>query len=98
MSTLWVVTKGDAPWGDYGSILTHGISAHRPRVGGRIQLERTGPFIPHLSLPGIGDVVITALMRANIERSGMSGAVFREVDNVHIAHLDWRIWNLSAEE
>jgi hypothetical protein len=30
------------PWGDYGRILVHGMSKHRGRKEGQIQLERTG--------------------------------------------------------
>ncbi len=33
-------------WGDYGDILQHGITAHLARVGGRLSLERTGPYMP----------------------------------------------------
>jgi hypothetical protein len=37
----------EAPWGDYGSILQHGMTAHLGRnPEGLAQLERTGPFIP----------------------------------------------------
>ena len=48
-----------APWGDYGLILIHGMSCHLPRENGLIQLERTGPFIPPMTIPGTGDVVLT---------------------------------------
>jgi len=33
-------------WGDYGDILQHGMTAHLPRVDGKLALERTGSYIP----------------------------------------------------
>ena len=39
-------------WGDYGSILIKGMSRHLPRRDNLIQVERTGPFIPSITLPG----------------------------------------------
>jgi hypothetical protein len=50
-------------WGDYGHILQHGMASHSPRIGGRLALERTGPFIPPVTLPGIGDVVLDSHAR-----------------------------------
>ena len=44
---IWVLRKA-YPWSDYGSILVHGMSGHLARSAGRIQSERTGPFIPPL--------------------------------------------------
>jgi len=93
--SLWVL-QAAAPWGDYGRILVHGMSAHLRRVDGRIQLERTAPFVPPLSLPGVGDIVVTDDLRAQLEREGISGMVFHPVDKARVVHLEWTHWDRSA--
>jgi hypothetical protein len=57
------------PWGDYGNILQHGMTAHLGRVGGLLSLERTGPYMPPITFPGAGDVVLTVGAKAS---SGIS--------------------------
>ena len=54
-------------WGDYGNILISGMSRHLPRKDNLIQLERTGPFIPPITLPGIGDIVVTSDLKNELE-------------------------------
>jgi hypothetical protein len=93
--SLWVL-RATAPWGDYGRVLVHGMSARLRRIDGRIQLERTAPFVPPLSLPGVGDVVVTADLRAQLEREGISGMVFRPLDKARVVHLEWTHWDRSA--
>jgi hypothetical protein len=93
--SVWLLS-GVRPWGDYGSILVHGMSRHLRRVDGRIQLERTGPFIPPVTLPGIGDIVVTAAARAELEQSGMSGLTFRTVDKARIVEFNWNSWDQTA--
>ncbi|HEY1470097.1 MAG TPA: hypothetical protein VGF61_13725 [Candidatus Acidoferrum sp.] len=85
-------------WGDYGSILQHGITAHLPRREGRLALERTGPHIPPITLPGIGDIVLTASARMLLESSGLTGFSFRPVEKVLTVELHWEDWDLNAEE
>lgn len=94
--SLWVLL-GKGPWGDYGNILVHGMSAHLARVDDRIQLERTAPFIPPLSLPGIGDIVVTDELRRQLEDAKISGVVFRPVDKAHVVYLDWSEWDRSVD-
>jgi hypothetical protein len=89
---LWVLRKA-SPWGDYGSILVHGMSAHLARSAGRIQLERTGPFIPPVTLPGIGDIVVTARARAELEQHGILGLEFLPVEKTRIVVFDWQAWD-----
>jgi hypothetical protein len=90
------VISGD--WGDYGDILQHGMTAHSPRVDGRIALERTGPFIPPVTLPGLGDIVLTDEARKLLESSGLRGFTFRPVEKKLIVELHWDTWDLNAEE
>ena len=86
------------PWGDYGDILTAGMSSHLPRQDGRLQLERTGPFMPAVTFPGSGHIVIADKVRMELEGSGLTGAVFAPVIKRHIVKLDWRSWPLDAAE
>src|ERR1035438_5894652 len=55
------------PWGDYGSILQHGMTGRLGRVDGLLSLERTGPYMPPITFPGIGDVVLSSGGRALLE-------------------------------
>lgn len=92
--------EGQSPdWGDYGRILQHGMSAHLERDAfDRIQLERTGPYVPPITFPGSGDVIVTLALRAAVEASGLSGFAFREVILARIVRLDWHLWDLTADE
>jgi hypothetical protein len=92
---IWAVTACDAPWGDYGAILIGGLSAHRDRVGGRIQLERTGPFVPPISLPGLGDVIATSNARARITSAALTGCVFLPVDKIRVTRVVWANWDTT---
>ena len=83
-------------WGDYGAILMHGMSCHLPRIEGLIQLERTGPFIPPITLPGIGDVVVTDAFRLEMERSGFDGISFVPVIKARIVQYHWELWDRSS--
>jgi hypothetical protein len=85
------------PWGDYGHILMHGLSAHLPRdTNGLLQLERTGPFVPPLSFPGLGDIIVTDQLKQELEKSKLTGFSFREVKLARIVRLDWHLWNRKA--
>lgn len=85
-------------WGDYGDILQHGMTAHLPRTGERLALERTGPYIPPVTLPGIGDVVLTDAARLLLESSRLTGYTLRAVEKVLIVDLPWETWDLGTPE
>ncbi len=88
-----------APWGDYGSILEHGMSRHLGRnPEGVLRLERTGPYIPPISFPGLGDLVVTATLRELLDASGLTGFSYAPVQKARIVRLDWHLWNRSAEQ
>src|SRR5689334_10501764 len=93
----YAAITGQAPWGDYGSILVHGMSAHLGRVDGRLQIERTGPYVPGVSPSGIGNVIVTDPVRACIEGAALSGCSFIAVDKATIVDLSWSDWDLAAE-
>ncbi len=88
-----------APWGDYGDILVHGMTAHLGRSSeALVQLERTGPFIPPISFPGVGDVIVTAALSHLLNRSGLTGLGYVPVQKARIVRLDWHLWDRLAEE
>jgi hypothetical protein len=87
-----------APWGDYGNILLHGMSMHLARDKGKIQLERTGPFMPPITFPGAGDIVIKGWLRERLVQAGLKGVSFNTVIKKHIARVDWHLWDRSAAE
>jgi len=90
------VTKPD--WGDYGHILQHGMTAHLSRADNLLQLERTGPYIPPITFPGIGDVVLSSHAKQLLESSGLTGFGFRPVKKVLIVELHWDKWDWTADE
>ena len=85
-------------WGDYGDILQHGMTSHLPREGDLLALERTGPFIPPITFPGIGDVVLTSGAKDLLQSSGLSGFDVRPVRKILTVELHWENWDWSAEE
>lgn len=85
-------------WGDYGDILQHGMASHLPGEEGLLALERTGPFILPITLPGIGDIVLTSAAKELLEGSGLRGFHFRPVRKVLTVELHWENWNLDAQE
>jgi hypothetical protein len=89
--------KARGPWGDYGSILMHGMTAHLPRdSNGSLQLERTGPHIPPISFPFA--IIFTDAAMNKLEGSGLSGFSFKAVKLARIVRLDWHLWDINAKE
>jgi len=85
-------------WGDYDDILLSGMTSHLERLDGLLQLERTGPFIPPISFPGIGDIVIRDDFKKSLENSGLTGLAFQPVIKRHIVFLEWEKWDRTADE
>src|SRR5262245_12479002 len=94
---FYILRKPEAPWGDYGDILVHGMSLHLPRLEGRIQLERTGLFVPPITFPG-GDIVVRDQVRNSLEAQAFKGMTFRPVVMARIVRLDWHLWDKTADE
>ncbi|HEX4138701.1 MAG TPA: hypothetical protein VHY09_00020 [Candidatus Methylacidiphilales bacterium] len=95
---LFRLVPVEAPWGDYGRILMHGMSMHLDRRQGLIQLERTGPSIAPITFPGGGDLVVTDAFKSALESSGLTGFDFQPVIKRHIVELDWEEWDITADE
>jgi hypothetical protein len=98
MAGFYELKSPNSPWGDYSDILISGMSAYSARKDGLIQFERTGPYVPPISFPGIGDIVVTDTFRRKLESSGLSGLRFQPVIKKRIVHLDWHLWDQAAKE
>lgn len=85
-------------WGDYGSILINGMSNHLPRRDGLIQLERTGPFIPPITLPGVGDIAVTSGFKDELTASGFNHLSFTPVLKARIVEYHWELWDRSSDQ
>ena len=97
-AAIYQLDAPPAPWGDSGYILLHGMSAHTARQNGRILLERAGPYMPPITFPGAGDIVVKAWVRERLQQSGLTGFEFIPVTRHHIARLDWHLWDRTSEE
>jgi hypothetical protein len=84
------------PWGDYGRILIHGLA--RSGEGSSVQLQRTGPFVPPITFPGIGLIIVTNDLKLQMEQAGFRGITFRPVEKTHVAYVPWHEWDLNADD
>ena len=71
---------------------------HLARQDGVIQLERTGPFMPPITFPGAGDMVVKAWLRQRLLESGLTGITFGQVVKRLVVRFDWHLWDRSAGE
>lgn len=90
------IKNTDPPWGDYGSILVSGITSRR-LDNGRLPYERVGPFMPPITIAGISNLIVSDEFKRQIEGSPVAGLTFLEVEKRRIVRLDWRSWDLTAE-
>jgi hypothetical protein len=97
-TNLFRLMAVEAPWGDYGQVLTHGLSTRLERQKGLIQLERTGPTIAPITIPNYNDLIVTQGFQLALEQSGLTGFSFQPVIKRHIVDLDWEEWDVTADE
>jgi hypothetical protein len=74
------------------------MSRHLPREDNLIQLERTGPFIPPITLPGLGDIVATSDFKGELEASKFTQLTFVPVLKARIVEYRWEEWDRSSKE
>lgn len=84
----------DPPWGDYGAILISGLASRR--ADGTIEIERSGPFIPPVTIASFKYLLITDVVRNGMESAELSGVLFREAIKRRIVRIDWTEWDRSA--
>jgi hypothetical protein len=71
--------------------------AHRGD-GGVLEVERTGPYVPPITLPGIGEVVVTDAMRRALGQSDLKGFGFETAIKRLVVRSDWHTWDQTADE
>ena len=99
MASYFRVKKVDAPWGDYGDILFNGLAdptCHEEKLT-RLDLCRTGPFVPPITQP-FGQIVIVDDLRRELEATAFTGFEFVEVNLKKVVRCDWDTWDQNAEE
>ena len=69
---------------------------HLGRDGEHLQVERSGPYVPPITLPGIHEIVLTDAARRGLERA-IPGLVFRSVMKRRIVRIDWQAWDRASE-
>jgi hypothetical protein len=93
---LHVLQSATPPWGDYGSILWHGLADHTD--GHRVlQVCRPGPFVPPISFPWPA-VVMTSALVAEFSRQQFTGCDVRSVVLKKAVFIDWRSWDPVSDE
>ncbi|MEW6279479.1 MAG: hypothetical protein AB1758_12690 [Candidatus Eremiobacterota bacterium] len=90
---FYMLEKPAHPWGDFHDILMHGRAL---RQEGTLHLERTAPFVPPISQPNPGDLVVTDEFRRMLKVSGLQGLAFRAVVKRRIVLSDWHNWDPHA--
>lgn len=85
------------PWGDYGRILVHGVTTALPRKDGQLQLERTGPTVPPISLPQWNEMLVVDHVKQQLESLNLPDVQFREVIKARIVDLDWSNWDRELD-
>ena len=94
----WVVNSCDLGWGDYGRALVTGLTWNLDRTAeGLLQLERTGPFVPPVTVTSWDELLFTADAKAEMENSGLWSLDFRPVVLARIVNLAWHEWDLTSD-
>jgi hypothetical protein len=74
------------------------MTAHLSRKDNLLQLERTGPFMPPITFPGIGDVIVTDDFRKELQESPFSHLEFCPVIKGRIVEYRWDKWDRTSQE
>lgn len=93
---FYIVDTVSDPWGDYGDSLMHGHA--RRSADGVLQLERSAPFVPSISMPGLPGIVVTDCFRNEIEQSPLQGFTFRSIEKTRIVNIAWHDFARNTEE
>jgi hypothetical protein len=99
MSSLKVyrLRRPDLPWGDYGDVLAHGF-ANLSEDGSKLELQRTGPFVPPITQPSWSYVVVTESFLLQLKGSGLTGYTTIPVVVTKSPKIDWRQWEPYGEK
>lgn len=71
-----------------------------------LRVRRAGPFVPPISFPGIGIIVVTDALKSGLESSGLTGLAFLRVTKLTIFRIEYEfsrekvdelVWELSEK-
>lgn len=101
-SGFWIIRNSVGPWGDYGTVLTHGF-ASRAADTGELLLQRTGHYLPAISLPRVSGkgglaFVISEEIKPKLEAIALPGVHFRKAVKAKIVRLPWETWDRTAPD
>jgi hypothetical protein len=83
-------------WKGYANTVIQGMSLRRSDVG-VFRLARTGPFVPPITFPGPGDVILTEAIRRQVDEQGWHGLAFEPVELARVVELAWHLWDPSED-
>lgn len=72
------------------------LSGHTYWGDETLSVERVGPFVPPISFP-FGEALVTEALKSEIAES-FPDIAFRQTIYGKVVKLDWRSWDLTAEE
>ena len=90
--------RPNAPWGDMGTILAHGMLLVPPAGSTLVHLARAGPFIPPITMPGGGTLIATNEVRRDIDTGMIGPAEVRSICKSSIIEYRWEHWDRSADD
>jgi len=94
-NNLYELESQGAGWWDWEVEIIHGIAAHLPEVNGKIQLERTGPYIPTFTMPLGSPLIVTEEGMQKMADANFPNLTFELVDYANIVALDWETWDVT---
>ncbi len=84
------------PWGDYGSLLAHGMSCANDKYElDPLSIDRTGPFAPPVTNPSPGTLIVTDSCRRSCEKAFPS-MQYKSVAKHKIVRSNWHEWDWNA--
>jgi hypothetical protein len=111
----YILENKEMPWGDYGDILFKGFlnTFFFKKVKGKYtsenvmvdldfpELERTGPYIPEVYIPGGYDtsLVVVDKVKTIVEKSNLKGINnFKKVIKRKIVDINWTEWDMESKK
>lgn len=83
---------GPQIWGDYGAVLFGGLYDDPLRTDERVNLMRSGPFLPPIFITEYDTVIVTDTFRKVMEQDGIHSQ-FREVNLTKVVKIPWETWD-----
>lgn len=98
MAAFFRLERPEHPWGLYGCVLFHGGASYRPHYTGPVRICRTGPYVPEVTFPAHGELVVTTEGKEKLGNSGLTGIDFAPAEKRHIVELHWETWQTPPED